>query len=284
MWSSARAVLGLYGLSCVILTGALQMRVPTPLDSVRPIDRALERGEVSPGVPRLDPGDPMANAAVLRMVLESESVRDCALAPRRFDVVLDGRARRVRVPSSVVCQLAALKRISVLQPGFGQGGLGEMAAFLLARPYGDSVELARLVIPPFSFSRDSVHFLDADLGPLGSDERLVGTYHTHPDDDRLEGTPSYTDLRFMRRAHIDFHGALGWVGAPRGGLDWMFDVIDPRDGGWNVYAHDARRLDDLRDRCDTTSTCPLDALRTPGHELSLRVTVYDEERADAGWR
>ncbi|MEO6953144.1 MAG: hypothetical protein ABI321_15190 [Polyangia bacterium] len=283
MWSSSRAVLGLYGLSGVILAGALQMRIPSAAEPVRPLERALERGEVVAGVPRLDPGDPMANAAILHMVLESPAVLDCARPPRRFDVQLDGTTRHVRVPSPVVCQLAALKRISVLQPGFGKGGLGEMAAFLLARSAADGVELARIVVPPFSFTRDSVTFLDADLGSLAPDERLVGTYHTHPDDDRLEGTPSYTDLRFMRRAHIDFHGQLGWVSQPRGGLEWLFDVIDPRDGGWNVYSHDTARLDEVRRRCETTLHCPLDALRTPGSELSLRVAVYDEERADAGW-
>jgi proteasome lid subunit RPN8/RPN11 len=36
-------------------------------------------------------------------------------------------------------------------------------------------------------ARDSVRFIDADLGALLPHEKLIGTYHTHPDDDLTQG-------------------------------------------------------------------------------------------------
>jgi len=290
MWSSPRTVLALYILSALVLTGAFQLRIPPSLASVRPLDRALDRGEVEEGVPRLDPDDPMANAAVLAVALDRPEVRACSRAPRRFLVHLEGRTRRVRVPSQVVCQLAALKSISVGQPGFGQRGLAELAAFLLARPLdgrsaedvpGD-VELTRVIVPPFHFTRDTITFLDADLGPLATGERLVGTYHTHPDDDQREGLLSLTDLRYMRQGHIDFHGQVGWLARPNGGLDWIFDIVDPREGAWNVFAHDGPRLEGVRRRCELGVTCPLEELRIAGSPNYLWVRTYEEHSADAG--
>jgi len=286
MWSSPRTVLLLYSLSALALTGAFQVRIPPTPSGVRPLERALARGEVAPGVPRLDPDDPMANAAVLAEVLDGGAARTCPSAPRSFLVHLDGRTRRVRVPSSIVCQLATLKAISVAQPGFGNRGLAELAAFLLGRPVGDdsTIELDRIVIPPFHFTRDTITFLDADLGPLRPSELLVGTYHTHPDDDLSEGLLSVTDLRYMRHGHIDFHGAVGWLARPAPGIDWIFDIVDPREGAWNVFAHDAARLEAVRASCDRprSPTCRLDDLRIAGSPFYLLVRTYEERTADAG--
>jgi proteasome lid subunit RPN8/RPN11 len=284
MWSSPRTVVILYSLSAVALTGAFQARIPPPGKAVRPLDRALGRGEVAPGVPRLDPDDPMANAAILTEGLAQS--RACSTAPRAFMVHLAGRTRRVRVPSPIVCQLQTLKAISIAQPGFGSRGLAELAAFLLARPIGDdtAIELTRIVIPPFHFTRDTITFLDADLGALAPGEVLVGTYHTHPDDDLSEGLLSLTDLRYMRLGHIDFHGAIGWLARPHGGLDWIFDIVDPRDGAWNVFAHDAARLEAVRTSCEPRGApgCRLDDLRIAGSPYYLLVRTYEEHTADAG--
>ncbi len=283
MWSSPRTVLTLYGLSALVLTGAFQLRIQPSPTAVRPLERARGRGELAAGIPRLDADDPMANAAILADALDKGRVRGCSAAPRSFHVQLEGRTRHVRVPSHVVCQLAMLKAISVGQPGFGARGLAEVAAFLLGRPSSEgSIELSRVVIPPFHFTRDSITFLDAELGPLAPGELLVGTYHTHPDDDAVEGLLSVTDLRYMHQGHIDFHGQLGWLSHPRGGLDWVFDVVDPRDGVWNVFAHDGIRLEAMRRRCESGRGCPLDELRIAGSENYLLVRTYEERTADAG--
>ncbi len=285
-WSSPRTVFSLYLLSALLFTGAFQARIPRGGDAVRPLERAIARGEVVPGVPWLDPDDPMANAAILAEATAAPAVRGCSRPPRSFTVYLGGRTRRVRVPSPIVCQLALLKAISVAQPGFGSQGLAELAAFLVGRTRGDAddVELARVVIPPFHFTRDTITFLDADLGPLDAGERLVGTYHTHPDDDLSEGLLSVTDLRYMQAGRIDFHGAVGWLAAPRGGLDWIFDIVDPREGAWNVFAHDAARLEAVRRSCEPPErvSCRLDDLRTAGRADYLLVRTYEERTADAG--
>jgi hypothetical protein len=286
MWSSPRTTLLLYSLSALTLTGAFQVWIPPSGRAVRPLERALTRGEVSAGIPRLDPDDPMANAAILGEALETPAARTCASAPRSFLVRLNGRTRRVRVPSRIVCQLAMLKEISIAQPGFGARGLAEVAAFLLGRPLGDdtAIELSRVVIPPFHFTRDTITFLDADLGPLRPGELLVGTYHTHPDDDVSEGLLSVTDLRFMRQGRIDFHGAIGWLDDPKPGLDWIFDIVDPREGAWNVFAHDTARLDIVRLSCaqPREPECRLDDLRIAGSPYYLLVRTYEESTADAG--
>ena len=291
-WNSPRTVLTLYVLSAFVLGSAFLVRIPSTPAAVRPLERAVARGEVAPGIPRLDPDDPMANAAVLRDALDRPTVRGCSRAPRSFLVHLGGRTRRVRVPSTIICQLEILKNVSVSQPGFGARGLAEVAAFLLARPLGhaevdeendaDDVELTRVVIPPFHFTRDTITFLDADLGRLEPGERLVGTYHTHPDDDLEEGLLSVTDLRYMRQGHVDFHGQVGWLAAPTTGLDWIFDIVDPRDGAWNVFAHDGERLEGVRKRCEHGETCPLDELRIAGSPYYLLVRTYEERIADAG--
>lgn len=285
MWSSPRTVLSLYALSLLVLTLGLEMRIPQIPDLVRPIERAQARGELAPGLPRLDPDDPMANAAILEAALATPSVRSCSASPRSFSVRLAGRTRLVRVPSPIVCELGELKLISTMQPGFGRGGLAEVAAFLIGRRLGDAdIELSRVVVPPFRYTRDTVTFEDADLGSLAPGESLVATYHTHPDDDISEGILSVTDLTYMRIGHIDFHGAVGWLVSPTSGLDWVFDIVDTKEGGWNVFAHDADRLERVRRSCvpANASGCLLDELRLAGSPYNLLVRTYEERTADAG--
>src|SRR5206468_2623346 len=140
---------------------------------------------------------------------------------------------------------------------------GEMAAFLLGRrfPGSSDVDVTRIVIPPFRFSGESVSLIDADLGPLLPREQFIGTWHTHPDGDLEEGVLSTTDLHFIRYGWVDFHGQVGALRSPGSDIDWLFDIVEPRDGDWNVYAHDRERLEELRQACETERMCPLDELR-----------------------
>jgi hypothetical protein len=206
--------------------------------------------------------------------------------PRTVSVLLDGKLSRVRFGARAVCQIRRLKQISAAQPGFGKHGLGEVAAFILGRRMaapadsdeeeGDTVDVTRIVIPPFRFSRDSVRFIDADLGALLPHEKLIGTYHTHPDDDLTQGLLSMTDLAFMHRGHADFHGEVGWLGRKSPKVDWLLDIVEPRDGHWNVFAHDAGRLAELHRRCQTGPTCPLDQLRIVGSPYYVLTRFYEE--------
>jgi hypothetical protein len=172
-------------------------------------------------------------------------------------------------------------RARAAQPGFGPHGVGEMGALVLGRRAADGtrVDVTRLVVPPFRFGGDRLTFMHADLGPLAPGESLVGTFHTHPDGDLEQGALSVTDLQFMRTGFANFHGRIGWLGGRSDRLDWLFDIVDPRDGGWNVYAHDAPRLAELLDRCEHTADCPLDDLRLVGSRYYLW-TRYYEQRPD----
>jgi proteasome lid subunit RPN8/RPN11 len=297
--------LALYALSTAVLGAALRIHTVSAPAPVSPLERALARGEVEPGVPRLDPDDPMANSARLHSLLgevgypaplaylapegrgraAGSGLGACAAAPRLVSLVLDGRLSRVRFGGRAVCQLRLLKSISVRQPGFGRRGLAEVAAFVLGRRLGDAadVDVTRIVVPPFYFTESTVTFLDADLGPLERGERLIGTYHTHPEGDLEQGVLSATDLRFMRHGHVDFHGKVGYLARPNDGgdgLDWLFDIVDPRDGDWNVFAHDARRLDALGEECERGGPCAVDHLRLAGSRDYLLTRFYDERTAD----
>jgi hypothetical protein len=88
----------------------------------------------------------------------------------------------------------------------------------------------------------------------------------------------------MRQGHIDFHGQVGWLARPSSGIDWIFDIVDPREGQWNVFAHDSARLDAVRTSCDRprSPTCRLDDLRIAGSPYYLLVRTYEEHTADAG--
>jgi proteasome lid subunit RPN8/RPN11 len=194
---------------------------------------------------------------------------------------------RVRFGARAVCQLERLKEISVAQPGFGARGLAEVAAFVLGtrhrvRPrtpsddgLGLTVEVTRVVVPPFRFTGATLSFVPADLGPLADGEQLIGTYHTHPDDDWHQGLLSRVDLGFMRAGRVDFHGKVGWLDDDSRDLDWLFDIVEPRNGDWNVFAHDRDILDQLTARCDT-GDCPLNALRLPGTPYYLLARYYED--------
>ena len=64
-------------------------------------------------------------------------------------------------------------------------------------------------------------------------------------------------------------------GTCRRDLDWLFDIVEPRNGDWNVFAHDRDVLDQLTARCDG-GDCPLNALRLPGTPYYLLARYYEE--------
>jgi hypothetical protein len=284
-----------YGLGLLLLLGGLYVRPDRSLKTVHTLQRALSRGEVGPDIPRLDANDAMANAAVLNAALSvvthpglhpsgpvAESAPPCALRARSFAVFLAGRLSRVRFGARSVCQLARLKQISLAQPGFGPRGLAEVPAFVLGRRLsgGEDVDVTRIIVPPFRFGGDSLTFEAANLGPLQEAERFIGTYHTHPEDDVTQGVLSETDLDYMQNGFVDFAGAVGPLDRPSPHLDWLFDIVEPRDGAWNVYAHDAERLATLRERCVRETPCPLNELRLAGSPYNLFARVYEERDDD----
>jgi hypothetical protein len=277
MLSSARnAACALYGLATAVFAMDLHLR-----------DEQVPRGSgpaahsaVAAGLPLLDPIEPMKNAAVVRAALAKvpERGQGCDSPSRSFAVLLDGKLSWVRFDARTVCQLQLLKRISTAQPGFGPRGVGEVGALVLGKRAADGtrVDVTRLVVPPFKFGGDRLMFVRADLGPLAPGESLIGTFHTHPDGDLEEGALSVTDLEFMRTGWADFHGRIGWLGGGSDRIDWLFDIVDPRDGGWNVYAHDAPRLREMLSRCDRTPDCPIDELRIVGSRYYLWTRFYDD--------
>jgi hypothetical protein len=275
----------LYLAAGITIVIASQLRTDWTEPERRPLERALSRGELSPGIPRLDPDDALGNAAVLRYALNEVGTpgfdeSDCRARARSFTVLLDGRLSRVRFGARAVCQLRRLKEISVAQPGFGHRGLGEVAAFVLGRRMTtqgpDAVDVTRIVVPPFKFTGDTVTLPDTDLGPLFDGEKLIGTYHTHPEGDLEQGVLSMTDLRYIKYGFIDFHGQIGSLRRPTADLDWLFDIVEPRDGEWNVYAHDRQRLTDLFDECSSEATCPVDNLRLTGSRYYLFTRYYED--------
>lgn len=280
-----------YGLGLILLLLAIYVRVPRPTHSVHTLQRGLSRGEVGANVPHLDSNDPMANAAVLNAALAevphpgligvSDSPR-CSARARYFAVFIDGRLSRVRFGAREVCQLLRLKQISSMQPGFGPRGLAEVPAFVLGRRLaaGEDVDVTRIVVPPFRFGSNSLTFEAADLGRLQPGERFIGTYHTHPEDDLSQGVLSETDIDYMRTGFVDFAGDIGPLYRPSPQLDWLFDIVDPRQGDWNVYGHDAQRLSALRDRCVGSGTCPLNELRLAGSPYNLFARYYEEREGD----
>ena len=274
MLSTPTTAVTLYLSSALVLSGAFAIRSDPPDDPIRPLERAHARGEVAPAVPRLDPADPMANQAVLMESLDAVADGSGCRA-RTIALALDGRLSRVRFGARAVCQLQRLKEISVAQPGFGARGLAEVAAFVLGKRTKGDVEVTRIIVPPFRFTGATLSFVPADLGPLADGEQLIGTYHTHPDDDWHQGLLSRVDLGFMRAGHVDFHGRVGWLDGHSRDLDWLFDIVEPRNGDWNVFAHDRDILDRLTTRCDG-GDCPLNALRLPGTPYYLLARYYED--------
>jgi|GEM_PF-6281694 len=287
MPTPALPALSLYLAAAASFAGAIGLRTENPESLHNPLARGLSRGEVAANVPKLDPNDPMANAALLRMALSEIGTpgfdeKDCTANARHFEILLDGQRSWVRFGSRAVCQLRRLKQISIAQPGFGKHGLGEVAAFLLGRRLGESVDVTRVIIPPFRFSGDSVNLIDADLGALLPSEKFIGTYHTHPEGDLEEGMLSMRDLAFMEFGKVDFHGEVGRFATRSPRLDWLFDIVEPRDGDWNVYTHDAARLETLRTTCLSNKQrvpgpgCPLDEIRLTGSKHHLHTRFFEE--------
>ena len=286
MPSSPYAVVSIYLAAFLSVIGAVHLRQEPYAVTHSPLARGVQRGELRPGIPRLDPDDAMANAAVLKLALNEVGTpgldeSECHASARRFSVLLAGRQSNLRFSSRAVCQLQKLKQISTAQPGFGKHGLGEVAAFVLGRRLGDTpeVDVTRIVVPPFCFTGDTVTMLDADLGPLLPNERFIGTYHTHPEGDLEQGILSTTDLHYMRYGYVDFHGQVGALHGTRSEVDWLFDIVEPRDGDWNVYAHDRALLDLLRELCESDH-CPLDELRLTGSRFYLFTRTFDERTED----
>lgn len=273
MLSTPTTAVTLYLSSALVLSGAFAIRSDPPAEPIRPLERAHARGEVAPAIPRLDPANPMANQAVLMEALDAADSGACRA--RTIALATGNRLSRVRFGRRAVCQLARLKEISVAQPGFGARGLAEVAAFVLGRRSRGNVEVTRIVVPPFRFTGDTLSFVAANLGALAPGEQLIGTYHTHPDDDWHQGLLSRVDLGFMRSGHVDFHGKVGWLDDDSRDLDWLFDIVEPRNGDWNVFAHDRDVLDQLSSRCDA-GDCPLNALRLPGTPYYLLARYYEE--------
>ncbi len=279
--ATPQAAVAFYVSGFLVLGTGIQMGSFPDGKPVGALERARARGEVQPGVPLLAPRDPMANAAVLNAELGAvpparANGEGCRAFPRTVSLKLEGRLTRVRFGARAVCQLARLKEISVAQPGFGARGLGEVAGFVLGKRLGDDVDVSRVVVPPFRFSRDSLTFLPADLGPLADGEEMIGTYHTHPEGDLEEGLLSDVDLRFMRAGHVDFHGEVGDLQWDHNGLEWLLDIVETRDGDWNVFAHDRARLDEVLRKCESGADCPLNDLRTVGSRYYLLTRYYEE--------
>jgi len=307
-----------YGLGIVALCAGYFLRTERPRTAVHSLERARLRGEVAPDIPRLDGNDAMANAALLNALLTDvphpdfpRAGRTCQAPARSFAVQLQGRLSRVRFGARSVCQLRRLKEISAAQPGFGPRGVAEVAAFVLGRRIpvprvGDQhivdVDVSRIVVPPFRFGDATLTFAAADLGPLGEGEFFIGTYHTHPEGDVTQGVLSETDLEYMRQAVIEFtdshapsdaaHGVCGNERSDAGRsacaaqgqghrVDWLFDIVEPKEGDWNVYAHDRERLSELSELCSKKTLCPLNELRIAGSRFHLLARTYDEREEDA---
>lgn len=328
-----RLALLAYGLGIAVLAAGYLLRAERPRAAVHSLDRARQRGEIAPNLPRLDANDAMANAALLNSILSAvphpgfpRDGQTCEARARSLAVQLRGRLSRVRFGARSVCQLRRLKAISVAQPGFGPRGLAEVAAFILGRRLQGpvtsdaivDVDVSRIVVPPFRFGDATLTFTAADLGPLQPGELFIGTYHTHPEGDVTQGVLSETDIEYMRQAIIEFAGELAGEAAPAalvdlsanqptdeakpdaaspaatvpaaGGRpappaassrsDWLFDIVDPKEGDWNVYAHDAVRLSELSALCRARTPCPLNELRIAGSRFHLLARVYEEQDED----
>ena len=250
--------------------------------SVHPLDRARERGLIDESLPRLDPQDAFANAAILNAILDEvphpslKADAACQARARIVAVQLDGRLSRVRFSGRQVCQLKRLKEVSVRQHGLGRDEVAEVAAFLLGKRLGSDVDVTRVVVPPFRFAGDTLDFLAADLGPLGPGEQLIGTYHTHPGNELTQGVLSETDLAYMVSGQAQLDGSGKSLNDAGPQTDWLLDVVEPKHGDWNAYAHDRQRLGELFERCSHSSPCPLNELRLGGSAFNLYVRFYEE--------
>lgn len=285
-WGRALLVCALYAIGVGSAILALSHKRRPPIPSVHALERARERGLIDDTVPRLDPQDAFANAAILNAILEEvphpslSPDAPCQAKARIVAVQLDGKLSRVRFSGRQVCQLKRLKDVSIRQEGLGRDEVAEVAAFLLGKRLGSDVDVTRVLVPPFRFSGDSLDFLAADLGPLQPGEQLIGTYHTHPGDELHQGVLSETDLTYMVSGQVELEGQGSALNDPGPRTDWLLDIVDPKRGDFCIYAHDRKRLQALHERCRLLSPCPLNELRLGGSDLNLYVRFY-EEPADA---
>ena len=298
------------------------------------LERARQRGEIAPDLPRLDANDAMANAALLNAILSE--VPHPAF-PATASAVRPGPAA-LRCSFAGACRAFALGRALGLSASSPEGHLGcaarlwsagpaEVAAFVLGRRLQGpvtqdaivDVDVSRIVVPPFRFGDATLTFTAADLGPLQPGELFIGTYHTHPEGDVSQGVLSETDIdhaasgdRVWRRASAgealaptgtdlsanhaaELPPSSGTSPSPAGSSespprlaplaiprsDWLFDIVDPREGDWNVYAHDGARLSELSALCRSRTPCPLNELRIAGSRFHLLARVYEEQDDDA---
>ncbi len=281
-WGRALFACALYaiGLAAVLIGVGFKRRSPIP--SVHALDRARERGFIDELIPRLAPQDAFGNAAILNALLDEvphprlASDAQCQKKARLIAVQLDGRLSRIRFSGRQVCQLRRLKEVSMRQEGLGPTEVAEVAAFLLGKRLGEDVDVTRVVVPPFRFSGDTLDFIAADLGPLAPGEQLIGTYHTHPGTELEQGVLSETDLAYMVSGTAELGGQGASLNDPGPQTDWLLDIVDPKLGDWNAFAHDRKRLGALHDRCIRSTPCPLNELRLGGSEFNLFVRFYEE--------
>lgn len=274
-------VLALYGVGVAGIFFGLSRKRETQVASVHPLARALSRGFVAHHVPRLSKDDAFANAAILNALLDEATGptndKGCAKNARLVAVMLSGRLSRVRFSGRQVCKLQRLKEVSVRQENLESESVAEVAAFLVGKRLGDDVDVTRIVVPPFRFSGDTLDFVAAEAGPLGPGEQFLGTYHTHPGNELEQGVLSETDLLFLVTGRVRFAGQ-GDDPAAQAALktSWLVDIVEPRHGDWNVFAHDSRRLSALLARCQSGPICPLNELRLGGSDFHLGVRFYEE--------
>src|SRR5689334_21126210 len=84
------------------------VRIEPRAEPVHPLERARQRGEIRPGIPRLDTDDAMANSMLLTATLaDRDRLARCPAKPRFFAIRLGSEARlsRVRFGKRTVCQL-----------------------------------------------------------------------------------------------------------------------------------------------------------------------------------
>ena len=133
-------------------------------------------------------------------------------------------------------------------------------------------------MPPFRFTGDTVTFSPPISGRSIPASASSAPITPTPTSDLEEGVLSTVDLRYFRAASVDFHGRVGELAGAGPGLDWLFDIVEPRDGDWNVYAHDRDLLEELRvDLRRRGPYCPVDELRLAGSRYNL-YTRYFEDR------
>ena len=281
-WGRALFACALYAFGLgAVLFGLVHKKRPA-IPPVHALERARERGLIGDLIPRLDPQDAFANAAVLSALLDEvphprlSTGSDCQARARLLVVMIDGRLSRVRFSGRQVCQLRRLKEVSTGQEGLAKNEVAEVAAFLLGKRLGDDVDVTRVVVPPFRFSGDTLDFIAADLGPLSPGEQLIGTYHTHPGSELEQGVLSETDLAYMVSGRAEIGGQGASLNDPGPQTDWLIDIVDPKWGDWNAFAHDRRKLKALHARCMASSPCPLNELRLGGSDNNLFVRFSEE--------